>query len=89
MTLGGTERATKPHGHHGTGTGSISQALITGVTGITAAGKTYDATDTATVSNAGATFAGMVNGDSLNVSATSANFIDKNAGTARLSMSAA
>ncbi|WP_257572041.1 S-layer family protein, partial [Janthinobacterium sp. UMAB-60] len=67
-----------------TGTGDIAKATITGVTGIAAAGKTYDATETATVSNAGATFAGMVNGDSLSVSATSANFIDKNVGSGKV-----
>ncbi len=44
----------------------------------------YYCSITATVSNAGATFAGMVNGDSLNVSATSANFIDKNAGSGKV-----
>ncbi|KAB8042756.1 YDG domain-containing protein [Janthinobacterium aquaticum] len=68
----------------GAGTGSITQAQITGVTGIIAGSKTYDATTTATVSNAGATFAGMFNGDALNVSATSANFVDKNAGSGKV-----
>ena len=61
----------------------IAKADITGVTGIAAAGKTYDATDTATVSNAGATFAGMFSDDVLTVSASSANFIDKNAGSGK------
>ncbi|QDG71056.1 YDG domain-containing protein [Janthinobacterium tructae] len=85
LTLGGTDAGNyNLTATTGTGTGSISQAQITGVTGITAAGKMYDATDTATVSNAGATFAGMFNGDSLNVSATSANFIDKNAGSGKV-----
>ncbi|WP_076571599.1 YDG domain-containing protein [Janthinobacterium sp. TND4EL3] len=66
-----------------TGTGDIAKASITGVSGFAAGTRVYDATTTATVSNAGATFAGMVNGDSLNVSATSANFIDKNAGSGK------
>jgi filamentous hemagglutinin family protein len=84
MTLGGTDAGNyNLTATSGTGTGSITQAVITGVTGIAAAGKTYDATDTATVSNAGATFAGMFSGDSLSVSATSANFIDKNAGSGK------
>ena len=65
-------------------TASISKANIGGVSNIVAGSKVYDATDTATVSNAGATFAGMFNGDSLNVSATSANFIDKNAGSGKV-----
>ncbi|OHV98798.1 hypothetical protein AKG95_06305, partial [Janthinobacterium lividum] len=84
LTLGGTDAGNyNLTATTGTGTGTITQALITGVSGIAAAGKTYDATDTAIVSNAGATFAGMVNGDSLSVSATSANFIDKNAGSGK------
>uniref|UniRef100_UPI002FCD7000 beta strand repeat-containing protein n=1 Tax=Janthinobacterium svalbardensis TaxID=368607 RepID=UPI002FCD7000 len=85
MTLGGTDAGNyNLTATTGTGTGSITQAVITGVTGIAAAGKTYDATTTATVSNAGATFAGMFNGDSLSVSATSANFIDKNVGSGKV-----
>ncbi|PIG30274.1 filamentous hemagglutinin family protein [Janthinobacterium sp. 35] len=85
LTLGGTDAGNyNLTATTGTGTGSISQAQIASVSGITAAGKTYDGTDTATVSNAGATFAGMFNGDSLNVSATSANFIDKNAGSGKV-----
>ncbi|MGK5011526.1 YDG domain-containing protein [Janthinobacterium sp. MDB2-8] len=85
MTLGGTDAGNyKLTATTGTGTGTITQAQIASVTGIMAAGKTYDATDTATVSNAGATFAGMFNGDSLSVSATSANFIDKNAGSGKV-----
>ena len=84
MTLGGMDAGNyNLTATTGTGTGTITQAVITGVTGIAAAGKTYDATDTATVSNAGATFAGMFGGDSLSVSATSANFIDKNAGSGK------
>jgi len=84
MTLGGTDAGNyNLTATTGTGTGTITQAVITGVTGIAAAGKTYDATDTATVSNAGATFSGMFGGDSLSVSATSANFIDKNAGSGK------
>ncbi|OBV40089.1 YDG domain-containing protein [Janthinobacterium psychrotolerans] len=61
----------------------IAKADITGVTGIAVAGKTYDTTTTATVTNAGATFAGLFNGDALNVSATSATFADKNAGSGK------
>ena len=85
LTLGGTDAGNyNLTATTGTGAGSITQALITGVSGITAAGKTYDGTDAASVSNAGATFAGMFNGDSLNVSATSATFIDKNAGSGKV-----
>ncbi|QYG06456.1 YDG domain-containing protein [Janthinobacterium sp. PAMC25594] len=66
------------------GTGDIAKATITGVSGFATGTRVYDATTTATVSNAGATFAGMVNGDSLSVSATSANFIDKNVGSGKV-----
>ena len=84
LTLGGADAGNyNLTATSGSGTGSISQALITGVSGIAAAGKTYDATTTATVSNAGATFAGMMSGDLLTVSATSATFTDKNAGSGK------
>ena len=84
LTLGGADAGNYSlTATSGSGTGSISQALITGVSGIAAAGKAYDATTTATVSNAGATFAGMMSGDLLTVSATSATFTDKNAGSGK------
>ncbi|WP_254926600.1 YDG domain-containing protein, partial [Janthinobacterium sp. PC23-8] len=59
-------------------TADISRAAINAVTGITAGGKVYDGTTGATVSTAGAAFAGMVNGDSLNATASGA-FANKNA----------
>ncbi|WP_454775913.1 YDG domain-containing protein [Janthinobacterium tructae] len=64
-------------------TANITQATINTVSNIVADSKEYDATTNATVSNAGATFGGMVNGDVLNVSATSAAFADKNAGNGK------
>ncbi|WP_332876065.1 YDG domain-containing protein, partial [Massilia sp. S19_KUP03_FR1] len=64
-------------------TADITQATINTVSNIVADSKVYDATTSATVSNAGATFAGMVNGDVLSVSATSAAFADKNAGNGK------
>ena len=66
----------------GTGKGTITQAQIASVTGITAAGKTYDGTDAATL-NAGATFNGLLGSDSLSFSATKAAFSDKNAGVGK------
>ena len=52
------------------------------MSGITAAGKTYDGTDAATL-NAGATFNGLLGSDSLSFSATKAAFSDKNAGVGK------
>ncbi|WP_254926801.1 YDG domain-containing protein, partial [Janthinobacterium sp. PC23-8] len=63
-------------------TADISRAAINAVTGITAGGKVYDGTATATVNTNGATFAGMVNGDSLNATASGV-FTDKNAATGK------
>ncbi|WP_411877756.1 YDG domain-containing protein [Polaromonas sp. YR568] len=61
-----------------TTTASISQASLT-VTGITAADKTYNATDAAAVNTAGASYGGLFAGDVVNVAATGL-FSDKNAG---------
>jgi hypothetical protein len=62
-----------------TTTASISRASITDVSGITAADKVYDATTTATLNTADATFAGMVTGDQLSVGSATGVFADKNA----------
>ena len=84
LTLGGTDAANyNLTANSGSGSGTITQAQVTGVSGIAAGSKVYDASTSATVSNAGATFAGMVNGDVLTVSATSASFADKNAGSGK------
>ena len=63
-------------------TADITRATITTVTGITAGNKVYDGTTATTVSTTGATFAGMVNGDSLSATASGA-FADKNAATGK------
>ncbi|MES1981689.1 MAG: YDG domain-containing protein [Pseudomonadota bacterium] len=52
------------------------------ISGITASNKVYDGTTAATVSTAGATYAGLVAGDMLKVSATGV-FTDKNVGTGK------
>ncbi len=61
-----------------TTTASISQAALT-VSGITAADKTYNANDMATVNTAGASYTGLFGGDVVNVAVTGL-FSDKNAG---------
>ena len=64
-----------------TTTASISQANLT-VNGITASDKTYNASDAATVSTAGASYSGLFAGDVVNVAATGL-FSDKNVGTGK------
>ncbi|MDO8041045.1 YDG domain-containing protein [Janthinobacterium sp. SUN137] len=64
-------------------TGDISKATISAVTGIVAGNKTYDGSANASLNTTGATFAGMVGGDSLSVSGASGSFGDKNAGTGK------
>ncbi|SDA86655.1 The GLUG motif-containing protein [Janthinobacterium sp. 551a] len=63
--------------------GNISQATISGVTGIVAGNKTYDGTTAASLNTAGASFGGMVGGDNLTVSGASGNFDNKNAGNSK------
>jgi hypothetical protein len=62
-------------------TADITKASVT-LSGITASNKTYDQTLTATVSTAGAVFAGKYAGDVLTVSSTGV-FSDKNAGNGK------
>nr|WP_254257901.1 YDG domain-containing protein [Methylobacter tundripaludum] len=54
-------------------------ARVLSVSGISAGNKVYDGTGTATVNAAGATYTGLIEGDSLAVSATG-TFADKNVG---------
>ena len=62
-------------------TASITPAALT-VSGISAANKMYDGTTAATANTAGASFAGLVAGDQLSVSATG-SFADKNVGSGK------
>ncbi|WP_371434399.1 YDG domain-containing protein, partial [Polaromonas sp.] len=62
-------------------TASVSQAALT-ISGITAADKTYNASDAATVNTAGAVYGGLFAGDAVTVSATGL-FSDKNAGAGK------
>ncbi|WP_312436762.1 YDG domain-containing protein [Janthinobacterium sp.] len=64
-------------------TANVTKATISTVSNIVADSKVYDANTKATVSATGATFNGMVGGDSLSLSATNASFADKNAGVAK------
>ena len=66
-----------------TTTADITPALITQVTGITAANKVYDGTTTASLAGGTLGFTGLLAGDSLSAVATGAVFADKNAGTGK------
>ncbi|MGV8867208.1 MAG: YDG domain-containing protein [Janthinobacterium svalbardensis] len=68
-------------------TANITKATISTVSNIVADNKVYDGNTKATVSATGATFNGMVSGDSLLFSATSALFNDKNAGSKTVTVS--
>ena len=62
---------------------NVAKATISSVSAMQANSKVYDGNTTATVDTAGATFNGIVNGDSLTASATGATFDTKNAGTGK------
>ena len=83
LTLGGTDAGNyNLTASNGSGTGTITQAQIASVSGMTAVTKTYDGTDSATL-NAGATYNGVLGSDSLSFTATKAAFGDKNAGNGK------
>jgi hypothetical protein len=60
----------------------IAKAAIT-ATGITAANKTYDGTTNVTLDASGASFTGMISGDSLTIVGATGAFSDKNAGVGK------
>jgi hypothetical protein len=61
-------------------TADIAKAVISAITGITAANKTYDGSIDATLDATGVSFGGMVSGDALSVASATGSFADKNAG---------
>lgn len=64
-------------------TGVITPAAISGVTGITANNKVYDATSAATLNTGAAGFTGMIGSDVLTAAGATGAFTDKNAGTGK------
>ncbi len=80
-TFGGTDLGNYNITDQGTTTADITKATVT-LSGITASNKVYDQTIAATVSTAGADFAGKYVGDVLTVSSTG-TFSDKNVGTGK------
>ena len=77
-TISGTDAANYLLSSNATTTANIAQKALTGA--ITANGKTYDATTTATTQG---TLDGVVSGDAVTL-ATAGSFADKNAGNGKL-----
>jgi hypothetical protein len=67
----------------GTHVATITQAAITGVTGITAVDRPYNGTTTAGLTTTAAVFAGMMTNDNLILTSANGAFVDKNVGTAK------
>lgn len=67
-----------------TTTADITKAVLTGLSGITAAKKVYDGNTDATLDLGLAWFTGQVPGDNLVVTAARGAFVDKNAGQGKL-----
>jgi filamentous hemagglutinin family protein len=83
LVLGGADAGNYSFNAAVTTTADITPAVITGVTGFTAANKVYDGTTGATLVTGSLGFTGMVAGDTLTASASGAAFADKNAGTGK------
>jgi trimeric autotransporter adhesin len=64
-------------------TASIRPATIAGIGGLAVADKDYDGSAAATLDSRGATFAGRIGNDQLNVAGGSANFADADAGNGK------
>jgi filamentous hemagglutinin family protein len=64
------------------GTQSIAAKAVS-ITGVTANGKTYDATTSDTLTTSGEAISGKVSGDNVTISNGSASFADANAGTGK------
>ncbi|MFK7817867.1 MAG: beta strand repeat-containing protein [Planctomycetaceae bacterium] len=76
-TYGGTDVGNYTFTDQSTASVNITPKAVT-VSGITAAGKVYDATTSATVNGSGVTFSGLVSGDDLSIDTLSGSFNDKN-----------
>ncbi|WP_407179468.1 YDG domain-containing protein [Bradyrhizobium sp. STM 3562] len=83
LTFGGPDAGNYTIGGTATTTADIAKAVITSITGITAANKTYDGTTSAALNTSGASFTGMISGDSLTVASATGAFADKNAATGK------
>ena len=84
LTLGGADATNYTLAQPTDLTANITASALT-VTGITANGKTYDGTTTATLNLGGATLNGMASGDAvtLNTGSAAGAFADANVGTGK------
>ena len=83
LSLGGTDAGNYTLANTtATTAAAITPATITAVAGLSAT-KVYDGTTSATAVTSGATFTGAFSGDNLTVTASSANFSDRNVGTGK------
>ncbi len=84
LTLGGADLANyNLVSANSTTTASITKRPITGITGVTANGKVYDANPNATLNTGGAVFGGLIAGDTLTLSGATGLFSDPNAGNGK------
>ena len=84
LTLGGADLANYSLvSGNSTTTASITKRTITGITGVTANGKVYDANANATLNTGGAVFGGLVSGDSLTLTGATGAFSDPTAGNGK------
>jgi filamentous hemagglutinin family protein len=84
LTLGGADLANyNLVSANSTTTASITKRTITGITGVTADGKVYDANPNATLNAGGAVFGGLVAGDTLTLDGATGLFSDPNAGNGK------
>jgi len=81
ITVGGSDATNYSFNGTAVSTASITPRGLT-ISGISAAGRVYNADVNASVSTAGAVYTGLVTGDNVAVSA-SGQFIDKHAGSAK------
>ena len=84
LTLGnGTGLASNYTLSGGTHVATITPAVITGVSGITATNKVYDGTTVATLVTSSAVLPGRFGSDSVTVSGATGAFADRNTGSAK------
>jgi filamentous hemagglutinin family protein len=83
LTFGGADAGNYTYAGTATTTADIAKAVITSISGITAANKIYDGTTTAALNTSAAGFTGMISGDSLTVASAAGAFADKNAATGK------
>ncbi len=84
LTLGGADLSNYSLvSSNSTTTANITKLRLTSLSGITAENKVYDRTTGAVLDVSGASFGGLVSGDTLSITAGTGTFDDKNVGTAK------